>query len=1632
MQRKLPFIILFFFIGFGANSQSYHNSWIDYNKTYFKFKVAGFGTDAVGAPVSSGIVRIPFSTLTASGLGEVNAQDFQLFRDGAEVPIFVSKFSGALTSTDYIEFFGEINNGKLDKEMYRIQDYQLSEKWSLQTDTAAYFLTVRTGASNKRLATEVNNVGGNSLAPTMFFMHTVGRYFRNELSNGFSASVGQSLYSSSYDKGEGFVSRQIRPVGCSGSTSLPQGFSNLFPYLPAGFMSVRVNAVGNAQNSRNVRIDLNGDSLTIFQMDYVNYYKLDEFISINKISSGAASFVIVNKSPTTCDDMRVSMIELNYPRSMNMGGANVFQFPLNASATGRYLAIANFNHGGIAPVLFDISNGKRYVADITNPDTVKVVLQPSTIAYNLVLTTQSGTYFNTISTLTQRNFTNFGSPANQGDYLMISNPLIYGSGSTNYVEQYRAYRTTTQGGSYNPKVIDINDLVDQFAWGIKKHPNSIREFLRYARNTFAIQPKFAFLIGKGVVYNEYRNNESNALIERENLVPTWGYPASDNYLSSEGNVAIPLTPIGRISAVTAQEVGDYFLKVKQYDSAQKSPINTLAGKGWMKNVLQIAGANDIGLGNQLDGYLAGYKSIISDTSFGGKVTNFSKTADPAGYTDAVVSFKNIYERGSSIITYFGHSSATSLDFNLDNPQEYNNRFKYPLFIANGCNAGNHFLFETNRFNNQSTISERFVLAPERGAIGYLSSTHFGVINYLDLYTRQFYKAIGKTKYGKSIGEIVKEGISRALDSTGTNDYYSRVHSEQFALHGDPAIIMNSPLLPDFVMDASEMKVQQSFVSVADSSFTVKMKMYNIGRTEDDSVSFKITRELPNGNVVTLLTKSLAPIKYDDSITIQIPILSNRDKGINKITASLDYTNSIDEISESNNMATIQVIISDDEIRPIFPYNNALVNTTTFTYKASTVNPLSASRSYLMQVDTTEKFNSPLLAQQTVTSVGGVLEFSPSFTYNINTIYYWRVAPVMANPYWNYSSFKYTGSGTGGFEQGHYYQHLRAGLDRIYIDSSSRKFIYKQRTNNLFIVNSIYPTSGLEDSHFSVAVNGTQIIASACDGPVLQFNVFDPITFKPWKNNQVGSIGQYNSVSTTCGTNRQYNFDYLIKDSINRRKAMKFFDTIPNGHFVVVRVVVSPTESINTYAPQWRGDTTFYGSGNSIYHRLKNAGFATLDSFTTPRTFSFVFKKGDNSFAPQYVMSDGVNDRINLNVNCYTPDTLAYVRSIKYGPAKNWTRVVWGGSMLEPNNDKPVLQVIGVMANGTETVLRNLDVTQQDVDITSISAATYPYMYLQLKNQDSITATPYQLGFYRVEFDGVPEGGIAPNLYYTIQDTVGLNFGPSDKMHVGVGFKNATSLNFDSLTFHIKLFDANNNPVVNYVSKTRALPGNDTLRIDRDIDIGILNGWYNLYVEVNPDRAQPEQFIFNNFMYKYVYVNRGPALPVTLLDFNAVSEGNTVFTSWKVTNEQNLQWYEIEHGTNAVLFSTIGKLQANADGASAKSYSFVHQNPVAGKNYYRLKMVDKDGKFNYSQARLVQMGKGIVINIYPNPVSDKLNISVSRPDGAAEKIRILNGYGQLIWQGKVAGTTQVNTASWASGLYLLQVGDGSVNTFKIQK
>ncbi|MBA2248591.1 MAG: hypothetical protein H0W12_00200 [Chitinophagaceae bacterium] len=1442
MKKVLLFLLII--ITIEGYAQPYNNSWIDYSKTYYKFKVG-----------STGLYRISQASLSTITLGNTPAEQFQLWRNGVQVTMYTTSPSGPLGGSGYIEFWGLMNDGKKDTKLYRDPDYQLSDHWSLETDTSSYFLTVNPAGGNSRYTNNANNVAGNVLPVEPYFMNTRGVYYKNMINPGFAQPVGLYVYSSSYDIGEGFTSNDISPGDFNPI------LNNLNVYASGPPATFRIGAAGNAPNTRNLRVKFYNTVIMDEAMPQFTYKKrqIDNIPLADFINPDDLSVVITNTSAVTTDRMVVSFFEVKYPSKFIFNNQANFEFELPATASGNYLVINSFNYGSTAPVLLDLNTSRRYTGDISTPGQVKFVLPPSADpSRKFILISEDAGNINAVNTFTPRNFVNYSTAANQGDYMIISNPLIFNNGSgVNNVDQYRIYRNSTAGGSFNAKIFDINELTDQFAYGIKKHPLAIKDFIQFTKTSFSTVPKYVFLIGKGVTYNEYTINQNNPVADRLNLVQTFGNPASDVLLASNYGSIVPDVPVGRLSVTDGNEVGIYLDKMKQYEAAQASTTQTVADKAWMKNIVHVIGGGDSLESASFESYMNQYKQVIEDTFYGGKVETFIKSTSVPVQNLASQRITELFNEGISLLAYFGHSSANILAFNLDNPDVYQNAGKYPFFNVSGCTAGNNYVYDPLRLQGELSISEKFVLANQRGSIGFLASSHLGIPPYLNNYNNQLYAQIGVVNYGNTIGNQIKNTIRNLGGDIPVLDFFSRANLEEIALHGDPALKINTHAKPDYIIESPMIRINPAIVSVADNSYTLNIKILNIGKAINDSIRVLVTRKLPNDSINIIFNKKIAAPKYADSLNFTETINPIADKGLNRITVTLDVDNKVPELSEFNNTASADFYIFEDEVRPVFPYNFSIINHQNINFFGSTANPLAGQRQILMEIDTTELFNSAFKKSLSVISTGGVIQFTPSITYADSTVYYWRVGmtPVSGPVVWNNASFVYLPNSSTGFNQSHYYQHLKS----TYVDITyNGTFAFAQQPLGVILSTGNYPPNDVANVYLNV---GTSRVANFGNNfGTLQFAALDPKTLNGLPNH---NPGLYKSNPPGTGS-RQNQFEYYFNTLADRNKAITILDSIPDKDYVFLYNLLF-NGSTYSYVDAWKTDAAANGNGTSLYNRLIQLGFTKLDSFTSNKPFIFIYKKNDPSFTPIQMIGTLATDLLVKDLTLQEFVTSGTIESPVFGLAKAWKALHWRGKNVEPAfPDSVKIEVYGINNSGTKVKLAVVG-PATDTTLAFINAAVYPNLTLKMINSDRINATPNQLIYWRVDADYVPEGAIAPNILFKMKDTVTTG----ENIDFAVAFKNISETAFDSLKIKFSIIDNNNVQHIISIPKKKALQMGDTLIVSYSIDTRNYTGINTLFVEVNPDNDQPEQYHFNNFIYKNFYVKGDAFNPLLDVTFDGV-------------------------------------------------------------------------------------------------------------------------------------------------------------------
>jgi SdrD B-like domain/Secretion system C-terminal sorting domain len=157
-----------------------------------------------------------------------------------------------------------------------------------------------------------------------------------------------------------------------------------------------------------------------------------------------------------------------------------------------------------------------------------------------------------------------------------------------------------------------------------------------------------------------------------------------------------------------------------------------------------------------------------------------------------------------------------------------------------------------------------------------------------------------------------------------------------------------------------------------------------------------------------------------------------------------------------------------------------------------------------------------------------------------------------------------------------------------------------------------------------------------------------------------------------------------------------------------------------------------------------------------------------------------------------------------------------------------------------------------------------------------------------------------------------------------------------------------------------------------------------------------------------------------LEFAAIKQGSAAKLNWKVTQEDNVAMYVLERSVDGINYTDINK--QNSSGLSL--YLHTDAQPIAGINYYRIRIVDNDGRITYSEVRTLLFGKNGQVLLFPNPASDKINIQLPENwQSKKVKIELFNQAGQLViskTQTQASQIETINVSNLVNGVYTIRL------------
>ncbi len=1312
MQRRIAFIfILAAFLGCAPASYAQvitgGYEWTQPGQPYVKIVVNATGMYRVsGTQIIN--ANVAFSGAAISNL--------HLYYRGVEVPIHVYANGNAavLENIDFIEFFGEKNDGWHDKLLYRnsqsgIGDSSLiaNVRRSLFTDESAYFLTFNS-TPGLRFAT-------STTVPADYATRTPDPHFRHEAffdvieqynaGSAVSSYDTEYLFNADYVAGEGYTSFPF--------SSTPYAFSFATPgAIPvattAPQLICRVGGVNFTSHSVTVRL---GTSSQVVSYSNIGIQSASFAVLQSAIGSATTPVTLTGSNG---NDLNVfHWAALRYDRSYQFQGLRnvvLHQVALN-SQPSVYLRLASldFNVVSDSGFVFDITNSRRIrgvtrvTAAASVNDTLHAVLPGA--AGNARMAAVVATNFLSPVRVVAASLSSLNLPSAGAEMVVITHPAMLNSANA-----YKQYRDTCSVNQKSTKVVLLNEVIDEFGFG-SINPVAIKRFIRTALDRWTVKPKYVLIWGDALREPRFTYNATTS-----NNVPTYGYPPSDeqyvsNFNYSQNNI-VPVVPIGRYSLANDAQGLDYVAKLNEYEH---SPF-----EDWQKRAIHLAGGLNPDEQQIIASYFTStYNPIFKAAPLAGTVFFHQKVSNSTIDNDIGPRIKSTVDTSGVVITFFGHSTSNILDIELAEGDQYSNFGRYPLVIANGCYGGD--------FTNFS-FGERFVRTPGRGSIGYLGMSGEGSPPFLDQVTSKFYAYAFRDSMRSSLGHIIR-ATSRDLFNAAPTSAAARAHIQQFTLLGDPSIRLYQPSAPDLVVTASDVKFIPTTTIAQSDSFKLQLTLRNRGLATATPFDVRITQTTGTGRQLPSLILSQNSITGNSRVVTYTIQRNGIDfAGVNTFAIELDIGNSIGEILESNNSVTVIQDFVSDLPAPVYPWNSALLNRDTVSLVAASYGLTRAQVSvgYYFEIDSVVTFNSSAFRQSGLVNGNGVAGvWRVPFQLENGQVYYWRVRLAASQAdRWVVRSFRYQSGTDVGWQQSKPQQMGDVATANLSYDSLARRWVYASQLVRFYGyqgINPWIPKSFFVNANVSASQAFNESFVSG-----IYYATFDGSTLQPLLPETV-----YGRVAYMTEPDAAANLPGIISN-------------LRAGDFIVIFGTGALTANWTqpAYAPALAA--------------LSQIGVTNQVSMRPVGTrFIFFAQKGMSvGQASECYLQTPVTAPCFLEGNFLTSGFSGSLSSERIGPANAWGSFRWNANPVEVTvGDTARATLYAIRVNGTDSlVATNIASNAAAISLSTISAGLYPYMRVTSSLRDVITRTPPQHDYWQVTYSPVPDLVIDPFTAFRFDST----------------------------------------------------------------------------------------------------------------------------------------------------------------------------------------------------------------------------------------------------------------------------------------
>lgn len=1433
MRPRILFALVFFcFFGTLTAQMTidgnifYGNEWIDFNKTYYKIPVA-----------EDGLYRLTADDLTERGiaLSEFAGREIAIFHNGQSIPIHVSN-DKTWNTDDFLLFHGEKNRSFLDQFMYEGgEDWLLNKDYSLINDTAAYFLVF--DESQAIRYGNYENKPDISLTPKAWQHELEKEVYHKDYVKPYTKVGGLPIYPSHFIKNEGWASQYRRTWNL---TFTPEDYLDVG--LPA---QLEIKLIGD-YDPHNISIKIDNqevvnEPLSTFEMKDYKFTILPEDMQDGKLQ------VSIRGTIDGRDRYHLVHTTLTYTRDMVLMDGGTFKDILGDN---RYYEIPG---PGSEEEAWVISGGKIFKPLVQDGE---YIINGTDLVRGDKIEIYSDAAIRDAEILSIHDFQAYAQ-MKDAEYLILTSQKIIDNAPS--VQAYADYRASMRGGGFNVAIVAVEDLYNEYAYGVNRHPMAIKNFMFYLDHIES-QLKYVFIIGKGIHLVDSRTEEDfESPLIQEFRVPSFGYPTSDDLLMSPLDRTEPLYAVGRLPYNTEEEIALYLDKVKVNESdIYQADVDSSI---WKKRILHLngGGASEYEI---IDYYFGQFKNVGKTSILHPAIVTFARTTNaPVQFHELEKVFNEI-NRGVKFVTFFGHSSSNILAFDLGRGKAYHNYDQMPFLLALGCSAGDLNV-------PGESLGEIYGGYETGGFIGILSSTSFGFIGTLANFGEEFYQLALNNADGDRLGIIIKN----ALINTGSN----RRQSEQLMFMGDPALLFSVPQGSDPALDASLITSYPDNPNINSDSFLLQFILTNLGSDSRDSILVEVEHELPTGEVRNYTVGRVSIPQFQDTIRYSIAIDSsmagfnyfnvvlNSDKAVVEWPDSIAYENN--EIKEVGLVNGYEVYILGGTAEPVYPLDFSIIPDSISEFVISGSPLVGDTTLVTIQIDTTALFNSPSIREVHTSIAGGSKRIKMPYRLKDSIVYYWRLRSTnlrtLTQSDWETRSFIYL-EGKTGWNQSHYYQFKEDEFTDMRL-SKERIFLPGPWVLSYQVFNRIHnDNNGITASYNGSELNQSKFWLPHFTGAYIY--VADKKTVSIVTCPPGGKYGAINTKSFPLRT-----FPYDVKNDSSRINMMNFLENIvQDSQYVFIALnQYFITDSFDT--EEWQADSLI-NNGKNIYNVLESFGAKKIRKLSNGKDFQYtlMFQMGGEVYdeAVGSYEAEGVGTTadyvFHLSNGYFTSPQIQNVKKLHTFTYKVHSLDTTDFHRIRLNS-----------VEGDSLLLIDSLAIINEFRIDSLNKYSINQYHLQWKFQDKINRTFPQVDYWRLYMDYFGDYLITAGNKFLNSDQVIKNF---DTLDLDFYIHNISHDFLDSAVINIRMINDENQLIYekNY-QLDRGIKAFDSLY--QDVTIPVNTNSQNVKVEIELVAAShyKERILTNNILLRSFRIKQdkiGPSISV-YFDNNRISNGDIV-------------------------------------------------------------------------------------------------------------------------------------------------------------